>query len=290
MALPTIQYFRYGTAEANSSTLAKVMTKLHDLLIAAGWTIVYADTDAIGTGSSGTPAWSKTPVTNTDGGIAVYRMPANGLTTQWFVRFRPGWAGSTTRFQIRGLTVGPTHDGSGAVSGSGAELTTSGSTVTTDSSAFAVATSEDGFCLDVMVSGTHVCVLVERARLADGTVTDDVVVYVAVQASGSGRVLSATAGEVSTDVPIALAGVNGSAQTASPPTTGRSVTEVIVAGPYFGGMFPLAAPPRLMIFAAASDVSQGSMQAFDVDGGLKAYQAAVTGAGNGPGMILLATE
>ncbi len=290
MALPTIQYFRDGTAAASSSTLAKVMTKVHDRLIAAGWTIVYADADAIGTGSAGTPAWSKTPGANTDGGIAVYRMPANGLTTQWFVRLRPGWAGATSRFHMRGLTVGPTHDGSGAVSGSGTELMMVAAAVTTDSSAFAVATSEDGFCFDVMVSSNHTYVLVERARLADGTVTDDVVVYVAYSNTALGRVLSATVGEISNDLPIVLAGLNGSAQTSLPSTTGRSATEIVVAGPYFGGMFPLSAPPRLMICAPTADVSPGSFQTLDVDGGLKTYQAGANTGGIGPSMILLATE
>src|SRR5690606_38531163 len=113
---------------------------------AAGWTLEYADSDAIG-GSvdPSTPAWDKTPATNTNAGIAVYRMPANGHTTQWFVRVRPGWGGAANRPHMRGMQLGTSHDGSGNLSGGGAELIPDGSSTQLDNREWLAAVSEDGF-------------------------------------------------------------------------------------------------------------------------------------------------
>src|SRR5690606_17965770 len=123
MAAPTVRYFA-AAAGTGSSLLSVWMPKLQELLLDAGWTLEYADSDAIGSSlDPSTPAWDKTPATNTDAGVAVYRMPANDHATQWFVRLRPGWATTNVnRTYMRGVQLGTSHDGSGGISGAGSEL------------------------------------------------------------------------------------------------------------------------------------------------------------------------
>src|SRR5690606_32678165 len=124
--------------------------------------------DAIGSSMDpSTPAWDKTPATNTDAGVAVYRMPANDHATQWFVRLRPGWAANTNRPHMRGVTLGTTHDGSGGISGAGSELAPIVTTSQTDSRQVLIACSEDGFALLLPSTAAAINVIVERARRSD---------------------------------------------------------------------------------------------------------------------------
>lgn len=177
MALPTVRHTNV-TAAAGSATLTAFMTKFHAEAILAGWSIEYADADAIGTGSAGTPAWDKTPATSTDGGIAVYQMPANGFTTEWFVRVRPGWALATLRPHMRGLTIGTTHDGSGGVTGGASELVPAVGGNNTDALQYQLSISEDGFALVIGGNDGRPVVIAERARRSDtGVVTDDMIAF-----------------------------------------------------------------------------------------------------------------
>jgi hypothetical protein len=104
MALPTVHYDRIAAA-TNSSLHSETMPKLHALLVAAGWTVEFINSDAIGTGTSGSPAWDKTPAVSTSCGIAIYSMPLNDHSRAWFVKLEPGWGSSVTN--------GVQHEGHG---------------------------------------------------------------------------------------------------------------------------------------------------------------------------------
>lgn len=289
MAAPTVQYFE-ASAGTGSALISVWMPKLHDLLLAAGWSIEFADSDAIGGGSSGTPAWDKTATNNSDAGIAVYRMPANGHATQWYVRVRPGWAGATSRANMRGITVGTNHDGTGGVSGT--EATPGNATTATDNRAWQLATSEDGLIFTNGSQSNSVFFCVERARLPDGTVTDDVTVM-NTYSSLSTQVLNASSGVVNTQPPRLLGEVGNGGQIAivnSVVTTSRDGATVVAIGPYYCGAYPLFGLPRLFFFAAPGDAGNSETRIINVDSGEKEYVGQATSPPNGSARFMVATE
>ncbi len=286
MALPTIRYFE----EASGSgvfTVEAWMTKLHTELTAAGWTIEYADSDAIGAGSSSNPAWDKTPATNTNAGIVVYRMPANGHPTQWYVRLRPGWPSNNTgSVHMRGITVGTNHDGSGGLTGGGTEASITGGNSASSGNWWRLAVSEDGF----LVVNANRCVLVERARLPDGTVTDELLVATA-QTVSAFRHVSASVGEVSTDAPVTLAGESlGASSVNAPDALSRDASGVVVIGPYWNRGYPLMGAPRLGVLASPASVTPSQDHDINVDGGPKTYRSAPAALTSGQSIWLVAME
>ncbi|UQN05438.1 hypothetical protein [Deinococcus sp. QL22] len=76
----------------NASSAALIMSKLHELLIAKGWEIQWANAAAIGTGTAANPKWDTTPAVSTSAGIASYLMPLAGLTNRWVVTVEMAWA------------------------------------------------------------------------------------------------------------------------------------------------------------------------------------------------------
>lgn len=277
MALPTV-HFHSTPAASNSSLLSFWMPKLQELLFAAGWTLEYADSDAIG-GSvdPGVPAWDKSPVINTDAGVAVYRMPANDHDTRWYVRVRPGWGGATNRPYIRGVTVGTAHDGSGNVSGSGTERTTgTPSSGTSTGRQVLIATSEDGFFfLLPEISAGNIVVQVERARRPDGTVEDDLVVL-ASHTSLSSMIANASAGAVSTDPPLAFGALTNSSSPGLPNFTliGRDAVSLPLIGPFWPRGYPVWGPQRLAFLAPVVDVAADALVPFHIDGEARLYKGA----------------
>lgn len=295
MALPTIDY-SFVSAATNASTIQAVMTKLHAMLVVKGWTIEYADSDAIGGGTGSTPAWDKTPAVNTDAGVVVYRMPANDHATEWYVKIIPMWGSAAVdRLAIRFLQAGTGHSG-GTLTGGGSGITLAASTATNISNAaHHVAVSEDGFAVLWDGVGNTPFALVERVRAADGTVTDAVLAMFRINGTGANfRRASYTAaagedlvsdtiflGRVSDsgimsglNVVVSLASADGSA---SP-----------IVGPYLARESMLAAPPRLLNFIAPLDNSLGNTIQQYVDGGAKVYQTGLTS--HTIGHVAIATE
>lgn len=290
MALPTVHYDE-AAAASDSALISVWMPALHALLIAAGWTQSYIDSDGIGGGSSGSPAWDKNPANNTDAGIVVYRMPANDHSVQWFVRLRPGWSGATTRVCIRGVTVGTSHDGSGNVTGQGDEITpTVNTTTATNSRAWQIAVSEDGFLFVNSGTTNPVAVYVERLRNPAGAVTDDICVLTCYFGQEY-RVVNASSGVLTTTSPLTLAGVTH----VTTPTATVGVTtsidgeHVVVLGPYWRGALPLYGAPRLMFYASPNEVSGNDERERPIDGGDKTYKAWATNT-NASLCLMVATE
>jgi hypothetical protein len=292
MATPTVRHDNQAAA-AGSGLVSVLMPRLQTLLLAAGWTIEHADADAIGTGTAAAPAWDKTPAANTDAGIAVYKMPLNGHTTQWFARVRPGWAGATTRVHMRGLTIGAAHDGSGSVTGGGAELVPAVVTGNTDALEWQAAVSEDGFVVILGTISSHPLWAVERARLLAGAVTDDVIAYnkgTSTTTGYAGRLASASAGEVNSSYPVALVGHHfGGTAATIPSVESQDAAEIVVLGPYHPGGLPLFAPPRLWLLASPADVPGNADRVLTVDGAARTYRAMSASISTSLGIILVAT-
>jgi len=291
MAAPTIHYAD-AAAGTGSGLIANWMKQLDALLVDdAGWERSYVDSDAIGSGSSGAPEWDKTPASNTDAGIAVYRMPANDHDTRWYVRLRPGWGGNANNGHMRGLTVGTTHDGSGGVTGAGSELVPVALSSTTNSQEWQAAVSEDGLALLLNTDATGVVIAsIERARRGDtGAVTDEVIACNKANTS-TWRLANASAGQVS-DAPAMFLLANGIGTVATAPSLeSRDATAMVLMGPYYPGGHPLWRPGRLWCIASPADVGNGATKTISIDGGPKAYQAAPGSISTTYGIFLVATE
>lgn len=279
--------FDHAPAATDSSLLSKWMTSLHARLIAAGWTIEYADSDAIGGGSSGTPAWDKSAAVNTDAGVAVYRMPANGNLTRWFVRLRPGWASHTIRPHMRGITIGNAHNGSGTVTGPGGEMVALTTSTTTSNVEFITAASEDGFLVFLNAGSNSVLAHVERIRLRSG-VQDELLAINKYTVSDLYNVVSETS--VTPNVPLLFLNPQslslGALNVASHSPYLDSNIEL---GPYTAFGDPLTLPPRLWRMVTPAAFPGGSTYELDIDGGLKTYRVADSAVVTG-GAIAVATE
>lgn len=292
MALPTVS-FHSATAGTGSALLSVWMPQLHSMLLAKGWTIEYADSDAIGSGSAGSPAWDKAPATSTDAGIAVYRMPANDHATQWYVRLRPGWAASTVRPYMRGLQLGAAHDGTGGLSGGSTEIVPGVTTGTFDNQAWMMSVSEDGFTAAIEPgTASRPAFCVERARLLDGTVTDRLIAWnkYTTNDSGAFRVVDAAVGQVNDALPVGFSGITLSFDGNLPSLEGGDATSVAAVGPYFTGGNPLYAPPRLAFLGSPVDVAANTDREVVIDGSSKTYRAAPGSLGAQYGIWLFATE
>ena len=139
-----------GYQELLSCAYLKTMAvALHDVLITAGWTIVYADADAIGTGSSGSPAWDKTPATTTTAGRTIYEMSAATASVTRYVEIEWRWGSAVTEW-CPIIDLGTGFDGSTAITGGiGARGLTDLSAAINGSDAW-VAAHPDGFAFASM--------------------------------------------------------------------------------------------------------------------------------------------
>lgn len=293
MALPTV-HFHSAAAGTNSSLLSVWMTQLDNMLVNdAGWERSFVDSDAIGGGSAGAPAWDKTPVINTDAGVAVYRMPLNDHDTRWYVRLRPGWSAATSRPYMRGVTIGDTHDGTGGVTGAGSEVTGTTATSQTDNRQVMLAVSEDGFALHLPNNNTtNVISTVERARRSDtGEVTDDAFVITGHSGLDTALVRSGV-GLVSNPQLITFArwGLAGSAPSPfNASLANHDGSHIPIVGPFITGGHPFL-HGRLMFLVNVQDHSVNSDRDIEIDGGSKTYRVAGGIQSNNWAVIAVATE
>ncbi len=281
MALPTIRHHRAATG-TDSALLSVWMTKLQELLFLAGWTVEFANADAIGTGSAAIPAWSMAPVPNTDAGIAVYRMPANGHSVPWFVRLTPGWALSTDRGHMRSAQVGRTHT-TGTIGEGNANHAAHIITTQTKDSGFMVSVSEDGMALYLNSSaaaGAH-AFLVERVRNNAGTVMPGVVMMTSSGGTSGNKVSSVTPdgvaildGVLNRTLALAVSSGSGVLSTSSVSTKDAAGESAAISGPFFESYVGLTSPPRLMMLVGSLDGAQDAIVPVEIDGAIRDYRCA----------------
>ena len=283
MALPTVVHTHIPAA-TNSSLNAPVGRAIHALLVAAGWTPMYVSPVAIGTGTSENPQWDATPVINTSTGYAIYRMPLNGFTRQWFMRIELAWGASITTALRIDVRIGTDWNGV-------SELTGAGSTfqfltnATATANVVNMAASEDGFAFHHAgtAAGSIRWVLVERVRDHDGTVGDDVCVMGGAITGtfpgqntywGAARYRASDGLEYATGQYMLLARPSAFTTFASPTisTTGVSGETNVPLGPYAFVSEPQGVP-RLILCLSIVDVVAGTDHAVYVDGGAKLYRS-----------------
>lgn len=260
---------------------------LHDALIAAGWTIIYADTDAIGTGSSGSPAWDKTPATITDAGRTIYEMTATTATSTRYVEILWRWGNPVSEWCPQ-VDIGTGHDGSGNLTGNLGRRGLTDLSGAIGGSDTWVTAHEDGFGVEVYdAQGWQFAV--DHAWNLDGTVRDDLLIYFrsysATNASywtgisdynrcARGSVVGLdTSGTLIPEHEALFLGAGGTSTTSlAPPNTmlAPDGTVGIPAGPYTMLAAGLVMLKSILAFGP-SDNALGSTQAVTFDGTNRTY-------------------
>lgn len=281
---------QFNAANGRNSTLQNMMTQLHQTLLAAGWEIVYADTDAIGTGSASTPAWSKTPAITTSAGTAVYRMPVvSGYPTRWCVSLNPRWASASGGITWGIYATWGTDSTSGGVltnPGNVQTFTTNSTSANNNSTEWYVIAYEHGFLLALHQATGGWLYCGERRRRMDGTLLDDLNTYgctkdaVAQQFASMGGVNSgytgiamsrtATAGEQGAQMWVVFATSTGG----QPYTLNRMDGATGIPQGPINVSNGTSGVPRLFVLLPTNDSVVGVDNILAVDGSNRAYHVA----------------
>jgi hypothetical protein len=293
VALPTIYYHRQPIG-VDSARVIDFMPKLTELLLDAGWTAEWADSDAIGAGSLLLPAWDKTPATSTAAGNAVFRMPANGHSIQWYVRIEARWGGATSQAQISSLQAGSAYSGSGTSVTSGHSNHSAGLlSASTKDHGFTAVASEDGFALHLNGNGVSATPLVwvERCRSPAGVVGDGMFTVTQASVSNGTRVSSLrSTGAVQLDASTGAglyfvtrsAGNSITALAAGTSSKNASGQQASLTGPFVQSDDGYSLG-RLVVAVGFDDGAQDAFLPVNIDGGIKTYRIANTAnAANGP--------
>jgi hypothetical protein len=162
-------------------SLAALGVAIHNALLTAGWTIEFANGDAIGTGSASNPAWTKTPANAASGGVVIYRMPISGAFTRWYVRFELFWnAVASPNFVSMSLQTGLGVNAGALVSPGSLTgcINPSGSVSNFSNDAFVIA-NENLFLVALAGNAATSTTIYgcERARDVNQIVQDDIASY-----------------------------------------------------------------------------------------------------------------
>ena len=294
MATPTIRHHNEPPS-SGSNLVSNFMPKLTELLLLAGWTQEWINADAIGTGTTALPAWDKTPANSSDAGIVVFRMPANGLTVQWYVCIVPGWNSPVTEVTFRRMYAANAYAGTGELNSGGVGGNVPLATTTNQQYGHAISVSEDGLIVALHggIGGPAAARAIhfERVRNAAGAATDDLAVFGYGGSSGNnGRLLVPTGSAVpdaiwsATNVAVCLAwitGVNvGMISNTSTPALKDYATgaDSSIVGPFVVGSAGLSSAFRLLVGFAWADGASDGLVEVNIDGGLKTYRMANTNA------------
>jgi hypothetical protein len=168
-----IAYNRVTTGQ----TLQQVGQAIHAALIGAGWTIAYADTDAITGGTAGTPGWGKTAAINTIAGRATYQMPVTALATRWFVDIELYWNTAITMYSVA-IKTATACSVAGVLTSPGTQVRPTPATAG-NTGEFVYCASPNGFAVGIALStgGAGYAICVERKRNLAGVALDDIMVH-----------------------------------------------------------------------------------------------------------------
>lgn len=266
-----------------AQTVQTLATQLHTNLLGAGWTIEYANADAIGTGSAATPAWTKTPATATSAGLVVYRMPAQASLNRWFVQIEFRWTTATTQIGMGIVSAQGVNAGTGVLTLPGTVFSVFNNNAVTTPEYFIVA-YEHGFLFASLNTNTASPFVIgcERRRNLGGNVGDDFVGYficitaglgMAATVGGQSRTRSWANGEYVAAELMNL-GSTGALSTTSPNAT-ETLNNPTGSVGYPLGFFTksggLGAGFRLVQLWAVPDVTVGATQNVEVDGTTRSY-------------------
>lgn len=175
--------FKFTRAVTGYANLQAFGQALHQTLLDAGWTCVFADADAqIGGGSAVVPTWGKTAVVSTIAGRAVYRMPGRDTYFRWLIDIQLEWGTTLTHVGAL-LQTGDALNGSNVFVNPGTRSGYrggSGGAIVGNSTDTYIVANDDGFVIlfnrDPNASGSYF-IGCERRRNLDGTVVDECLIY-----------------------------------------------------------------------------------------------------------------
>lgn len=172
--MPTVSW-RRADAVIGGSTPPITMQALIEVLKEQGWTVEYADANAIGTGSASSPKFDTVAYSSGASiGVVVVKMPLNGLSTAWLVRIEPKWGTNASGW----LMVFATGTGR-----AGGVLSDPGTTLTVGSSSSTASNNLEYFISahknEMMVCfPAYSAVQIGRFRTLGGTSLDDIVILI----------------------------------------------------------------------------------------------------------------
>lgn len=168
--MPTVSW-RRADAVIGGSTPPITMQALIEVLKEQGWTVEYADANAIGTGSASSPKFDTVAFSNGASiGVVVVKMPLNGLSTAWLVRIEPKW-GSTAGGWVVAFTTGTSQTG-GVLADPGTILTVgSAGSAGSSNAEYFISAHKNEF---LMAFPAYSVVQVGRFRTLSGTSLDDI--------------------------------------------------------------------------------------------------------------------
>lgn len=283
---------QFNAALGRNSTVQNMMTQLHTTLIAAGWEIVHANADAIGTGTASNPAWTKTPAVSASAGIVTYRMPlVSGYPTRWVAQIEAAWTTATAITWGVRVTWATDSSSGGVLTGAGtphlATAAVSSASTNQTSTEWYIIADEHNVLIALHAAGSGWLYSGGRRRRLDGTILDDLSTYATIALTGSPASISVGG------VTGAVQGIAMSRTATSESTAQRWVVFADSAGgvPYTlnrmdgatgipqgpinvsGGT---AGMPRLFAFLPSNDAVAGVDSSLYVDGATRAYHVTTT--------------
>lgn len=168
--MATVNWQR-ADAATNSSTPAIVMQALVNVCKAQGWTVEYADSNAIGTGSASDPRFDTVAYSSGASiGIIVLKMPLNGLSTEWRIRIEVKW-GTVSGGYVLLMATGTGQSG-GVLTNPGTTISVGGATSSSQiNSEYYIAAHKNEFLLALPAT---FAIQFGRFRTLSGVSLDDI--------------------------------------------------------------------------------------------------------------------
>lgn len=281
---------QYTRITSNPVTLQQIGQALHSALVAAGWTLEYADADAQIGGVGGAPGWGKAPAANTSAGKAVYRMPASGSLNRWYVQVEFRWSGIITSIQTRFTTAKGVDSATGVLIEPGTVCGYDSTSQNNNGGDCYLAAFEHGLLVAINSTAHNYFLGLERRRSLTGQYLDDVVAYglgSAPAASGGWTLPSSgssvnlarswNSGEYGSQPLAALIGVANNGTPPAPTTYNAQGNSTGYPAGLFSTSGGLGGMLRLLMLWLPNDAPALGSQSVRIDGADRTYFA--TGSG-----------
>lgn len=256
--------------EAVSRTAQQLGQALHTTLLAAGWTLEYANALAITGGTAASPGWGDpASVINASFGKVVYKMPASAFATRWLVEFDLFRTSAAVTVELRIRTAKAVDAVTGTLTDAGTQLgfesTANVSTILGES---IISASENGVLVSMGLDDGYGWILcAERKRTLIGEYLNDIVIHAIspLSTSANGRpaggaiARNAASGESGLAAYVMIGLMNNTAISQASSLSAPGGLRGIAAGPLIasGGLVGMSGH---LLFFPSGDVAAGNDQ------------------------------
>jgi hypothetical protein len=137
---------------------------------AQGWAVDYANSNAIGTGSAGSPKFDTVAyASGASVGIMILKMPLGSLSTQWLVKIEVAWGTSAGAWLLKVTTA--TSQSGGVLTGAGSMITMGSASAAAISVEYWVGVHANEFVISLPNTWL---IAVGRKRTLAGSYLDDI--------------------------------------------------------------------------------------------------------------------